>query len=73
MDGKSVWSVTKDQQYTDSRLGCCLQFDALDDFLTGKEHLQLYLRLRNDMSEEDINEIVDETLERMNLVEHTNK
>lgn len=34
-------------------MGYCPQFDALDELLTGKEHLEFYARLRG-VPEEDV-------------------
>ena len=47
-------------------LGYCPQFDALDPFLTGRQTLFMYARLRG-ISEKKIAELVDWTVERLQL------
>lgn len=39
-------SILGDIHHVQQNLGYCPQFDALYDELTGREHLQLYARLR---------------------------
>lgn len=42
----SGYSILKDQQSVRQHMGYCPQFDALNDLLTGREHLVMYARLR---------------------------
>jgi len=51
------------------RIGFCPQFDALFDMLTGREHLELYARIKG-IAEADISKVVDVKLKEMGLVEY---
>ena len=39
-------SILTNMQEVNQSMGYCPQFDALDELLTGREHLQFYARLR---------------------------
>lgn len=41
------WSVMNSLERVRSRIGYCPQYDALDNLLTPKEHLEFYARIRN--------------------------
>ena len=41
-----IFSVLKDTRNVQQAIGYCPQFDSLYDELTGREHIQLYARLR---------------------------
>lgn len=74
LNGTSVWESSRQNHYDKARLSCCLQFDSLNEYMTAKEHLDLYLALRNgnlSKSERDI--IVNESIEKMGLDRHANK
>jgi ABC-type lipopolysaccharide export system ATPase subunit len=46
-----VYSTPRTQMYEASLLGACLQDDALWPTLTPREHIDLFLRMRNDLSQ----------------------
>ncbi|KAM9379360.1 retinal-specific phospholipid-transporting ATPase ABCA4 [Phaethornis superciliosus] len=47
-------------------MGYCPQFDAIDDLLTGREHLYLYARLRG-VPEEDIQRVAEWAIQKLGL------
>ncbi len=72
--GKSIWSLPRQGQYDDAKMSCCLQFESLSEYMTGREHLKLYLQLRRgNLDERDANNMVETALIRMNLVPHADK
>ncbi|KAG7282848.1 hypothetical protein CRUP_020686, partial [Coryphaenoides rupestris] len=50
-------------------IGYCPQVDALDDLLTGKEHLYFYARIRG-ISKREIDGVVNHLLKKLELVYH---
>jgi ABC-type multidrug transport system ATPase subunit len=64
-------------QYQDSLsarrlIGYCPQFDALFEFLTGREHLHFYARVRG-LTDHQRDTAVDALLERLSLVEFADR
>lgn len=53
-------------------IGYCPQFDALLEFLTVREHLQLYARIKS-VPEINLNDVVDEKLTEFDLWRHAYK
>ncbi|OVA04022.1 ABC transporter-like [Macleaya cordata] len=53
-------------------IGYCPQFDALLEFLTVKEHLELYARIKG-VPESRIADVVEEKMEEFDLWKHANK
>ncbi|ONK78401.1 uncharacterized protein A4U43_C02F18390 [Asparagus officinalis] len=53
-------------------IGYCPQFDALLEFLTVREHLQLYARIKG-VPEINLNNVVDEKLTEFDLWRHADK
>ncbi|KAI3949646.1 hypothetical protein MKW92_026942 [Papaver armeniacum] len=53
-------------------IGYCPQFDALLEFLTVKEHLELYARIKG-VAECRIKDVVEEKMEEFDLWKHGNK
>jgi ABC-type multidrug transport system ATPase subunit len=49
-----------------------VQFDALFDLLTGKEHLELYARVKG-LSEEQVKEVVAKKVKEMDLTEYAGR
>ncbi|XP_068199948.1 retinal-specific phospholipid-transporting ATPase ABCA4a isoform X2 [Antennarius striatus] len=49
-------------------MGYCPQFDAIDELLTGREHLHLYARLRG-VPEADISRVADWAIQKLGLSE----
>ena len=54
------------------KIGYCPQFDALFELLTGREHLELYARIKG-IAEEDIENVVDSKIAEMALTEYANR
>ncbi|XP_043931302.1 glucosylceramide transporter ABCA12 [Protopterus annectens] len=54
------------------RIGYCPQVDALDDLMTGEEHLFYYARLRG-IPEKHIKAVTYKLIERLDLVPHKSK
>ncbi|KAL5708093.1 Phospholipid-transporting ATPase abca1 [Ranunculus cassubicifolius] len=53
-------------------IGYCPQFDALLEFLTVREHLELYARIKG-VPESMLKDVVEEKLEEFDLWKHANK
>ncbi|KAL7138460.1 hypothetical protein ABFS83_10G166000 [Erythranthe nasuta] len=53
-------------------IGYCPQFDALLEFVTVREHLELYARIKG-IEEYDLERVVMEKLEEFNLLKHADK
>lgn len=56
-------SCVGDRGEVQKRLGYCPQFDPLLDLLTGREHVQLYARLKG-LQEGEVARVADATLRR---------
>jgi len=54
------------------RIGFCPQFDALFELLTGREHLELYARIKG-IAEKDIKAQVEAKINEMGLVEYADR
>ena len=54
------------------KIGFCPQFDALFDFLTGREHLILYARIKG-IAEADICRVVEGKIKEMSLDEYADQ
>ncbi|CDQ93892.1 unnamed protein product, partial [Oncorhynchus mykiss] len=50
-------------------MGYCPQFDAIDDLLTGREHLHLYARLRG-VPESEISKVADWAIQKLGLADY---
>ncbi|XP_032883716.1 retinal-specific phospholipid-transporting ATPase ABCA4 [Amblyraja radiata] len=53
-------------------MGYCPQFDAIDDLLTGREHLQLYARLRG-VPEDEMDRVAEWAIEKLDLTEYADQ
>jgi ABC-type multidrug transport system ATPase subunit len=53
-------------------MGYCPQFDALFDLLTGREHLNLYARIKG-VREEEIDRVVNKMIRELDLVEYADR
>ncbi|KAE8610555.1 hypothetical protein XENTR_v10012168 [Xenopus tropicalis] len=60
------YSILQDIADVHQNTGYCPQFDAIDDLLTGREHLQLYGRLRG-VPEDEIDMVADWGIEKLGL------
>uniref|UniRef100_A0A8C8DXS5 ABC transporter domain-containing protein n=1 Tax=Oryzias sinensis TaxID=183150 RepID=A0A8C8DXS5_9TELE len=53
-------------------MGYCPQFDAIDELLTGREHLHLYARLRG-VPESQISRVADWAIQKLGLSEYASR
>uniref|UniRef100_A0A3P9L2N4 P-type phospholipid transporter n=1 Tax=Oryzias latipes TaxID=8090 RepID=A0A3P9L2N4_ORYLA len=53
-------------------MGYCPQFDAINDLLNGREHLELYARLRG-VPEEEVAMVAEWGIQKLGLVKYANK
>lgn len=71
-----VYDTPRTQMYEASLLGACLQEDALWPYLTPREHIDLFLRMRNDLSHystEQIDALTQNILSQLRLSNHQHK
>lgn len=54
------------------KIGFCPQFDALFELLTGREHLELYARIKG-IEEKDVASVVQSKINEMGLVEYADR
>jgi ABC-type multidrug transport system ATPase subunit len=62
-------NIVEDTAQVKRQIGYCPQFDALFPLMTGREHLNMYARLKG-VSESDIKAVVDEQIQRMDLTKY---
>ncbi|KAM4642187.1 retinal-specific phospholipid-transporting ATPase ABCA4 [Discoglossus pictus] len=60
------YSILSDIADVHQNTGYCPQFDAIDELLTGREHLQLYGRLRG-VPEDEVDMVADWGIDRLGL------
>ncbi|XP_065190640.1 phospholipid-transporting ATPase ABCA1-like isoform X1 [Sycon ciliatum] len=65
-------SVVTERLQVQQKMGYCPQFDALDDLLTGREHLTLYARLRG-VPESECRKVVNWAMSKLSLTRYANK
>ncbi|CDQ94049.1 unnamed protein product, partial [Oncorhynchus mykiss] len=68
----SGYSILSDMLDVHQNMGYCPQFDAIDDLLTGREHLYLYARLRG-VPESDISRVADWGIQKLGLSEYAGR
>lgn len=66
------YSIRTEMRKVHQNLGYCPQFDALDDLLTGKEHLEFYARLRG-VPENEVTMVAEWGIQKLGLVKYSNK
>ncbi|KAH0625883.1 hypothetical protein JD844_034238 [Phrynosoma platyrhinos] len=66
------YSVLKDLQMVHQNMGYCPQFDAINNLLTGREHLAFYCRLRG-VPENEIPGVVKWGLSTLGLVQYADR
>jgi len=54
------------------KIGFCPQFDSIFELLTGREHLELYARIKG-INDEDISKVVNGKIREMGLVEYADR
>lgn len=73
LDGFEAIGTNKNDLYQHVRLACCLQIDSLYDDMTVMEHLELFLRVRNNANDLNLGTIIHEILVAMKLLPHAQK
>uniref|UniRef100_A0AAQ4QFF7 P-type phospholipid transporter n=1 Tax=Gasterosteus aculeatus aculeatus TaxID=481459 RepID=A0AAQ4QFF7_GASAC len=65
-------SVTKEINEVHQNMGYCPQFDAINDLLTGREHLEFYAILRG-VPEKEVCEVAEWGIRKLGLVKYVDK
>uniref|UniRef100_A0A3Q1FT28 ATP binding cassette subfamily A member 7 n=1 Tax=Acanthochromis polyacanthus TaxID=80966 RepID=A0A3Q1FT28_9TELE len=63
------YSVLTEMERVHQLMGYCPQFDAISDLLTGREHLELYARLRG-VPEESVTKVAQWGVKKLGLVQY---
>uniref|UniRef100_A0A3Q1AP80 P-type phospholipid transporter n=1 Tax=Amphiprion ocellaris TaxID=80972 RepID=A0A3Q1AP80_AMPOC len=63
------YSVQTEMERVHQLMGYCPQFDAISDLLTGREHLELYARLRG-VPEESVTKVAQWGVKKLGLVQY---
>uniref|UniRef100_A0A4W4EA10 ABC transporter domain-containing protein n=1 Tax=Electrophorus electricus TaxID=8005 RepID=A0A4W4EA10_ELEEL len=66
------YSIRTDMRQVHQNMGYCPQFDALDDLLTAREHLEFYSRLRG-VPEREVSMVAEWGIQKLGLVKYSNK
>uniref|UniRef100_A0A8C8J4V0 P-type phospholipid transporter n=1 Tax=Oncorhynchus tshawytscha TaxID=74940 RepID=A0A8C8J4V0_ONCTS len=66
------YSVRTEMRDVHQNMGYCPQFDALNDLLTGREHLEFYARLRG-VPENEVTMVAEWGIQKLGLVKYSNK
>ncbi|XP_042367934.1 phospholipid-transporting ATPase ABCA1-like [Plectropomus leopardus] len=66
------YSIRTEMRNVHQNMGYCPQFDALDELLTGREHLEFYARLRG-VPEKEIAMVAEWGIQKLGLVKYSNK
>ncbi|XP_068612159.1 LOW QUALITY PROTEIN: phospholipid-transporting ATPase ABCA1-like [Brachionichthys hirsutus] len=66
------YSIRTEMTDVHQNLGYCPQFDAIDELLSGKEHLEFYARLRG-VPENEVTMVAEWGIQKLGLIEYSNK
>ncbi|XP_030852675.1 phospholipid-transporting ATPase ABCA1 [Strongylocentrotus purpuratus] len=66
------YSILDAMQDVNRSMGYCPQFDALDELMTGQEHLEFYARVRG-VIEEEIPKVADWGIRKLGLTEYRDR
>uniref|UniRef100_A0A674F6M5 ATP-binding cassette sub-family A member 1-like n=1 Tax=Salmo trutta TaxID=8032 RepID=A0A674F6M5_SALTR len=66
------YSIRTEMRDVHQNMGYCPQFDALNDLLTGREHLEFYARLRG-VPEKEVTMVAEWGIQKLGLVKYSNK
>uniref|UniRef100_A0A8C6U9Y3 ABC transporter domain-containing protein n=1 Tax=Neogobius melanostomus TaxID=47308 RepID=A0A8C6U9Y3_9GOBI len=66
------YSIRTEMRDVHQNLGYCPQFDAINDLLTGQEHLEFYARLRG-VPENEVVMVAEWGIQKLGLVKYANK
>ncbi|XP_023276845.1 ATP-binding cassette sub-family A member 1-like isoform X1 [Seriola lalandi dorsalis] len=66
------YSIRTEMRDVHQNMGYCPQFDAINDLLTGREHLEFYARLRG-VPENEVTMVAEWGIQKLGLVKYSNK
>ncbi|KAM8899352.1 phospholipid-transporting ATPase ABCA1 isoform 1-T3 [Spinachia spinachia] len=66
------YSIRTEMRDVHQNMGYCPQFDAIDDLLTGREHLEFYARLRG-VPEKEVAMVAEWGIQKLGLVKYSSK
>uniref|UniRef100_A0A8C2X200 P-type phospholipid transporter n=1 Tax=Cyclopterus lumpus TaxID=8103 RepID=A0A8C2X200_CYCLU len=66
------YSIQTEMSEVHQNMGYCPQFDAIDDLLTGREHLEFYARLRG-VPEKEVTMVAEWGIQKLGLVKYSSK
>nr|XP_014349979.1 PREDICTED: ATP-binding cassette sub-family A member 1-like isoform X1 [Latimeria chalumnae] len=66
------YSILTQMKEVHQNMGYCPQFDAIDDLLSGVEHLELYARLRG-VPEDEIKKVAEWGINKLGLIKYGSK
>ncbi|XP_030636239.1 phospholipid-transporting ATPase ABCA1 [Chanos chanos] len=66
------YSIRTEMQDVHQNMGYCPQFDAINDLLTGREHLEFYARLRG-IPEKEVPMVAEWGIQKLGLVKYSGK
>ncbi|XP_050970826.1 phospholipid-transporting ATPase ABCA1 isoform X1 [Labeo rohita] len=66
------YSIRTEMQLVQQNMGYCPQFDAINDLLTGREHLEFYARLRG-VPEKEVSMVAEWGIQKLGLVKYSEK
>ncbi|XP_017165744.1 ATP-binding cassette sub-family A member 1 isoform X4 [Poecilia reticulata] len=66
------YSIRTEMRHVHQNMGYCPQFDAIDDLLTGREHLEFYARLRG-VPEDEVAMVAEWGIQKLGLIKYANK
>ncbi|KAM7377381.1 hypothetical protein PAMA_013932 [Pampus argenteus] len=66
------YSIRTEMRDVHQNMGYCPQFDAIDDLLNGREHLEFYARLRG-VPEKEVTMVAEWGIQKLGLVKYSSK
>ncbi|XP_046904791.1 phospholipid-transporting ATPase ABCA1-like isoform X1 [Hypomesus transpacificus] len=66
------YSIRTQMRDVHQNMGYCPQFDAINDLLTGREHLEFYARLRG-VAEKEVAMVAEWGIQKLGLLKYSNK
>ncbi|XP_069561182.1 phospholipid-transporting ATPase ABCA1 [Brachyistius frenatus] len=66
------YSIRTEMRDVHQNMGYCPQFDAINDLLTGQEHLEFYARLRG-VPEKEVTMVAEWGIQKLGLVKYSSK
>uniref|UniRef100_A0AAQ4RWK1 ABC transporter domain-containing protein n=1 Tax=Gasterosteus aculeatus aculeatus TaxID=481459 RepID=A0AAQ4RWK1_GASAC len=66
------YSIRTEMRNVHQNMGYCPQFDAIDELLTGREHLEFYARLRG-VPEKEVAMVAEWGIQKLGLIKYSSK